>query len=134
LRKRLIYLLKEAPGYIDGTQFRDLDLATIASETVSLSLENAHVSDPGIGSLPDLPRLRCIDLDGTPISDLAMERVGMFRSLEEVWIEGTAVSDRGLKSLHRLTNLTFISIVDCEHISHKGVAELQKAIPGVQIH
>ena len=67
-------------------------------------------------------------------SDLAMERVGMFRSLEEVWIEGTAVSDRGLKSLHRLTNLTFISIVDCEHICHKGVAELQKAIPGVQIH
>jgi len=132
--ERLVFLLKEAPGYIDGEWLSDSDLAEVPGDTVFLNLENAQISDAGVGSLPDLPRLRCIDLDSTRISDTAMERVAMFRSLEEIWIEGTAVSDRGLAFLHDLQSLKFISILDCENISDEAVAALQEAIPGVEVH
>jgi hypothetical protein len=132
--ERLVFRLKEGPGYVDGSDLCDSDLAGIPHDTVLLHLENADVSDAGIGALPDLPRLRCIDLDGTRIADAAMQRIGMFRNLEEIWIEGTAVSDRGLAFLHGLANLKFISILDCAEISDQAVAELRKAIPGVEVH
>lgn len=130
---RLVFRLKKGQGYVDGSDLSDPDLVGIPDDTVLLNLENANVSDAGIGALPDLPRLRCIDLDGTRVTDAAMERIAMFRNLEEIWIEGTAVSDRGLASLHGLESLKFISILDCADISDQAVAELRKAIPGIEV-
>jgi hypothetical protein len=128
----LVFLLKNKPGYIDGTDFEDTDLATISRNTVFLNLEKAVVTDDGIISLPDLPHLRCIDLDSTAITDRALQRLGDFLSLEEIWIEDTAVTDEGLSQLFGLKSLRFISILDSA-ISEKAVEALRNAIPGIEV-
>jgi Leucine-rich repeat (LRR) protein len=132
--QRLVFLLRDKPGHVDGSNFDDETLVDVPKNTVFLSLENANVSDLGIELLPDLPHLRCIDLDGTHITDKGMKRIAEFRNLEEIWIEGTQVSDVGLSVLYPLENLKFISILDCEHISKEGIERLRAAVPGVEVH
>src|SRR5690554_6915266 len=73
--QRLVFSLQEGPGYIKGTQFTDVDLAGVSGYVVFLNLENADISDQGIRVLPELPELRGIDLDGTEVTDKAMERI-----------------------------------------------------------
>ena len=79
---RLVFRLKGRFGYVDGSWFSDADLASVPADTVFLNLENSGVSDFGIASLPEMPALRCIDLDGTRVTDAAMERLATFKSLE----------------------------------------------------
>ncbi len=131
---RLVFRLKGRFGYVDGSRFSDADLAYVQADTVFLNLENADVSDFGIANLPNMPALRCIDLDGTRITDAAMERLATFKSLEEIWIEGTLVSDSGLGFLQSLKGLKFISILDCEYISNEAVSSLQVANPSIEVH
>jgi hypothetical protein len=130
---RLVFKLKNEPGYLDGTTFRDSDLSTVPKDTVFLNLENARITDDGIVAMPDLPRLRCVDLDSTGITDAALQRLGGFPNLEEIWIEDTAVTDKGLAYLYGLRRLRFISILDCA-ISDEAVNGLRRAIPGVEVH
>ncbi|WP_303759322.1 hypothetical protein [Alcanivorax jadensis] len=134
INQRLVFLLRDKPGHVDGSNFDDETLTDVPKNTVFLSLENADVSDLGIELLPDLPHLRCIDLDGTQVTDKGMKRIAAFRNLEEVWIEGTQVSDAGLSVLYPLTNLKFISVMDCEHISDEAIECLRAAVPGVEVH
>ena len=131
---RLVFRLKDRLGYVDGSWFGDADLASVRADTVFLNLENSEVSDFGIAKLPDMPVLRCIDLDGTWVTDASMKRLATFRSLEEIWIEGTLVSDRGLDFLQSLKSLKFISVLDCERISNEAVSSLQAANPGIEVH
>lgn len=132
--QRLVFLLRDKPGHVDGSNFNDENLTDVPKNTVFLSLENADVSDFGIELLPDLPDLRCIDLDGAQITDTGMKRIAAFRNLEEIWIEGTPVSDAGLRVLYPLSNLKFISTLDCEHISNEAIERLKAEVPGVEVH
>jgi hypothetical protein len=129
----LVFLLKNNPGYVNARSWSDIQLASTPTETVFLDLENAIISDSAINGLPELPNLRCIDLDSTNISDASMERIGNFVSLEEIWIEDTAVTDIGITKLLGLKNLRFISILGCE-ISEQSVEALRSSIPGVYVH
>ncbi|PTB92229.1 hypothetical protein C9974_13240 [Marinobacter sp. B9-2] len=131
---RLVFRLKGRFGYVDGSWFSDADLASVPADTVFLNLENSGVSDFGIASLPEMPALRCIDLDGTRVTDAAMERLATFKSLEEIWLESTVVSDSGLGFLQSLKGLKFISVLDCEHISNEAISSLQAANPGIEVH
>jgi len=130
---RLAFTLRSEDGYIDGTSFRDENLAKLNDNTLCLNLENASITDYGILQLPRLPNLRCIDLDGTQITDRGMIKLTEFQNLEELWIEQTAITDNGIRFLHDNKNLKFISIVDCI-ISEHAIARLEAAIPGILIH
>jgi hypothetical protein len=61
-----------------------------------------------------------------------LQRLGDFLSLEEIWIEDTAVTDEGLSQLFGLKSLRFISILDSA-ISEKAVEALRNAIPGIEV-
>lgn len=130
---RLAFQLKSERGYVDGTGFRNADLARIPRDTVFLNLENAKVTDAGIQSLPELVDLRCLDLDSTEITDSALHKVASFGSLEELWLENTAVTDTGLAFLFSLKKLRFISLVDCA-ISDAAAELLRQAMPGLEVH
>lgn len=131
--ERLVFSLKNRPGYVDGSCYADSDLRQVPDDTVFLSLENANITDVGLAQLPDLPRLRCLDLDSTKISDQALSSISRFASLEELWIEDTSITDHGLSVLSNLAHLRFVSITDCD-ISDAGIDRLRKEVPGIFVH
>ncbi len=129
----LVYCLKDREGYVDGKEFHDSDLSSVAISTKFLDLECADITDAGINDLPDLDKLLCIDLDSSRITDISLEKISTFSNLEEIWIEDTEITDEGLTHLHTLKQLKFISVIDCE-ISDKAVQLLQSEIPGIKVH
>ena len=131
--QKLVFRLKTMQGYVDGTTYRDTDLASIPTNTILLNLEGAHISDDGILSLPELKSLRCIDLDSTGITDKAIEKIRSFLNLEEIWLEDTNITDAGLAQLSQLKKLRFISVLDCA-VSDRAVERLRQSIPGVEVH
>ena len=128
----LVFQLKGTPGHVDGTEFTDADLANIPTDTTLLQLECSQITDKGMLNLPDLPNLRCIDLDSTSITNLSMDKVATFLSLEEIWIEDTSITDEGLIKLSPLNKLRYIS-AEYTDISDAAVQKLRTKIPGLVI-
>ncbi|KZN57975.1 hypothetical protein N473_26485 [Pseudoalteromonas luteoviolacea CPMOR-1] len=110
----LVFKLREEDGYFDATQLEDCDLSKVPSDVVSLSLENAPITDDGISNLPFLFKVRCIDLDSTLITDKSLEIISQFKTLEELWIEDLKITDKGFKLLALLPNLKYVSLWDTE--------------------
>jgi hypothetical protein len=129
----LIFRLRTEPGFVDGREFSDRELAELPADTCCLSLEQSRVSDAGLRALPVLPRLRCLDLDGTSITDRALEWVAEQPALEELWLEQTVVSDVGLSSLQGLRSLRSISLLDTE-VTVEGVNALRATHPTIEVH
>lgn len=130
---RLIFRLRTDPGFVDGRAFSDGELAGVPADTCCLSLEQSRVSDAGLCSLPVLLRLRCLDLDGTSITDKALVWVAEQPVLEELWLEQTTISDAGLSSLQRARSLRFISLIDTD-VTVEGIKALRAVHPTLEIH
>jgi hypothetical protein len=130
---RLIFRLRTESGFVDGREFSDRELVGVPADTCCLSLEQSRVSDAGLVDLPVLVRLRCLDLDGTSITDRALVWVAQQPVLEELWLEQTAISDAGVGFLQRLQALRFISLLDT-HVTVEGVKALRAAHPTVEVH
>ena len=108
------------------------ELAAVPRDTEGLSLENAVIGDAELKALPGFPRLRCLDLDGTAISDAALAWVAQQSCLEELWLECTGVTDAGLHHLHSLPRLAFVSLAYTE-VTPAGVKALRAAVPNIEV-
>ncbi len=73
--------------------------------------------------------LNTIDLSGTNVSDEDLINLGVFPNVERLYLNNTAITDRGLTYLHKLKNLKFLSLVDTK-VDPKGkaIGELRDAI------
>ena len=102
--------------------------------TYSLKLEDRHlVNLTSLIKLQDLDLKRCEKL-----TDAALEHLGQLSSLEKLNLAGTQVTDAGvhyLKGLKQLKELTLGEDAPmCQtKVTDAGVAELQAAIPGLNI-
>ena len=79
-----------------------------SAETLTqLSLVNAGASDATVAALPKSPHLRTLDLSDSMVSDLALERMATFPSLDFLGISRTRVTARGIEFLEtsQLTQL-----------------------------
>ena len=79
-----------------------------SAETLTqLSLVNAGASDATVATLPKLPHLRTLDLSDSTVSDVALERMATFPSLEFLGISRTRVTAGGIEFLEtsQLTQL-----------------------------
>ncbi|AOT08712.1 hypothetical protein [Pseudoalteromonas luteoviolacea] len=127
----LVFKLKKEDGYFDATQLEDNELSKVPSNVVSLSLENAPITDKGISNLPFLSNVRCIDLDSTFITDKSLEIISQFKNLEELWIEDFNITDSGFKLLALLPNLKYISFLDTE-ISDDAYDYVKDKLPNLK--
>ena len=102
--------------------------------TYSLKLEDRHlVNLTSLIKLQDLDLKRCEKL-----TDATLEHLGQLSSLEKLNLAGTQVTDAGvhyLKGLKQLKELTLGEDAPmCQtKVTGAGVAELQAAIPGLNI-
>ena len=79
-------------------------------EANHLDFGNSDITDQGLISLPPMPGVLFLQLDGTAISDAAMPRIGEFRQLEWLDLRQTRVSSAGLAHLGRLAHLALLDL------------------------
>lgn len=130
--QRLIFALRDSPGYVDGKHFAPSDFEHVPAGAVALSLEGAPIGDESIQQLPALVELRCLDLDGTRITDHSLAVVGRLPRLEEIWLECTSITDAGLNELHACKHLRFVSVAYTA-ITEVAIRQLKAAVPGVEV-
>lgn len=124
-----------------------------------LSLGASYISGRGLGELRNLPRLRELSLVGAlrlndselsevatlsdlttleitfadKITDAALVHIGRMKNLEALSLARSRnISDAGLVHLQALTRLKRLDVLDTA-VTANGVAQLQKALPLVEI-
>jgi hypothetical protein len=121
--------------YIDlkDSGIDDDDLLPLAElPTVqSLDLSGTDVTDEGLQHIVAGPKdLPTLQLDGTSITDAAIEVLKGLPNLTNLSLTGTAITDKGLAMLPEcLPNLRSLTLNDCQGISNdcpRSVAKLER--------
>jgi hypothetical protein len=99
----------QANASIAGTDFGDAELARMA---------------------PLAANLRWLDLSGTKISDAALCQVAAMPNLERLYLQKTAITDLGLKSIQPLANLRYLNLYGTA-VSDDGLTTL-RALPNLK--
>ena len=73
-----------------------------------------------------------VALDGTEITDDGLKHLSSLTDLEWLFLNNTKISDGGLKHLSGLTNLEVLSLVGTS-VSDDGVKILQESLPNCRI-
>jgi hypothetical protein len=116
------------PGYLRlvGEPSCLAGLAPHAEQVRVLVLTDRPVTDDDLRRLPVLPRLRRLDLTGTPITDAALPvAVERAPALHELDLSATRVTDAGLAGLAAAAELQELALVDTS-ISDAGLAAIAR--------
>ncbi len=109
----LTYLVLAAVPVTDGV------LAHIAPLTnlTELQVQSApQFTGAGLERLASLPKLKLVWFSGSPINDAGAKALTGAKSLEQAFLESTAVTDEGVASFGALTKLTSISLSRCQKV------------------
>jgi hypothetical protein len=75
------------------------------SELIELNLfGNAQLTDAGMAALAACKRLRSIKLQETSVGDEGLRRLKSLPNLQEIWLDGTRVTEQGLRELEAARN------------------------------
>ncbi len=116
-----------------GRQFNDACLEPLSKLTnlTALGLYNTSVADAGVAQLPLVaPRLDYLNLAGSRVGDKGLEKLAALAALEDLWVEGTEVTDDGLRHLRPLAKLKRLGLNDCR-IGDAGLEKLA-ALPSLE--
>jgi hypothetical protein len=121
-------LLNEHPGLTDE------QLAPIArlTKVLQVNLANTGATDATLERLTNVRTLKYLDLEGTPITDAGLRHV-VNLPLESLDLESTAVSSDGLRHVESLKRLRKLNLagtdVDDEGLEHlRGLNQLQRLV------
>ncbi len=78
--------------------------------TFAYLVECSGVTDKTIGRFRELKELRFLCVPGTRITDAAMADIGMMPALQELYLGGQPISDRGLQQLGNLRQLNSLGL------------------------
>lgn len=115
----------------------DTGLATLAKSAMGqelrqLLLGRTMITDRGLKSVAQLPRLYLLELSGTRVTDAGLHELSKLAPLKVLRFRGTAVTDQGLSQLAGLSKLMLISIGG-SRVTPSGITELRKRIPGLVV-
>jgi hypothetical protein len=148
--KETISLLGVSEQVVDNPKITDSGLEHIAGLTrlELLSLRGAQVTDAGLSHLKRLTSLKYLWLDKTHVTDAGLAQLKGLTQLVFLSLRDTQITDAGLvhlKALPRLGKGTEYfdptepgykhgSLdLDGTYVTNAGIAELQKALPDLQI-
>jgi len=140
-------------GYTTGFRNEWIPLLANLTKLNRLNVNNTAFNDKGMNSLPDLPSLKTIQFLRTKVTDAAFEELARFPKLSSVssgasmkitnkalkhlgkctslsalslqFENGSAITDAGLVSLSKLSNLASLSFYGAA-IQGKGLASLRE--------
>jgi hypothetical protein len=93
---------------------------------------NSLVDDATLARVATHVSLKRLYLDGTKITDAGLRHLIGLKELHTLSLAHTAISDMGLKELEGLSALRTLNLLDT-HVTAEGVARLKAAIPAVKV-
>ena len=124
----------EIEFHLSGRNLRDGQLAPLTqlAGVTALNLKRTKVTDAGLEHLKGLKSLEILHLEQTAVSDKGIAHLTKLENLRYLNLYGTNVTDDSLQYLQHLKRLRRLYVWQTK-ISAKGAAELEKAIPGLQV-
>ena len=113
---------------LDATKITDAGLVHLNNlkNLISLDISRNQITDGGIGSLQDLTKLRALALDQTSIDGkglIVFAKNGA--PLQELTLNGTAVTDNSIELLSGFKHLTHLSLAKT-NVGDTGIAALRE--------
>ncbi|MEX2141577.1 MAG: hypothetical protein WD894_20090 [Pirellulales bacterium] len=134
--KGLVRLLKSVPLEILDVSATNLDDASMSAFRHSESLQELSLRETQIetlASLPSMSSLRSIDLSLTDVNDEAVQRLGVAApKIEELGLDGTAVSEKTLWQVAKWKSLIVISVRKCK-LEASSIDEFRRLRPNVAV-
>lgn len=96
---------------------------------LEVDLSGTSFADDAFVSLSDLPDLHYLDMGNTQISDASLSHL----NLKRLFLRGTMVTDAGLAHLKGVSSLQRLLLTNTR-VTDDGVSELQRALPGLDVH
>jgi hypothetical protein len=129
---RLVFALAESPGFHRIASQQDGWATTVPIDAQGLSFELTGFGDEAFIELKRFNELRCLDLDGTRVTDKSMSLIASLPMLEELWLEETSVTDAGLQALSNAPRLRFISVAYTA-VTDAGIRSLVGLRPELEV-
>jgi hypothetical protein len=134
---RLSNLRKLKSIYIDDPSLTDESLAAIGTmtqlESIVLQGPSCSFTDAGLARLERLVHLRklifALGYGCNEFTDDGLARLKPLAALQDVWLRGGEITDRGLEHLAALPRLTQVKIASSS-VSPEAVARFEAAVPG----
>ena len=92
----------------------------------SLILQGNRLTGIGLKNSPIMKHLTCLDLSETPCDDEALEALTAESALESLSLDGTLVTDDGMRWLAR-SNLQWVSLRNTA-VTERGIGQLPESI------
>ena len=94
--------------------------------TVLILNGSPEISDEGIAHLAGLTELRQLELIDSAITEEACQTLASFTKLEQLSLSRTGIKDSGLASLTALKSLRVLGLIGCKRLSDTGLESLAK--------
>lgn len=108
------------------------NLLVLKDNVVHLDLARTAVTDAGLKTVVQFPRLTRLDLRKTKVTDKGVEQLAALKHLTYVNLYGTEVTDAGLATLAGIKTLRNIYLWETK-ATDAGVAKLKAALPQAEI-
>ena len=120
---------------LSGTKITDVGLAHLQHFQYLVSVElmdMPQLTNKGIRNLLNCPSLTEIELRQSPVSDELLAILCENPCIQRLTLDGTTITDQGLRDLERLWNPADISLTGTK-VKAAGVRRLGERFPGCQI-
>lgn len=119
-----------AQGFADAQLATVVELAALIAE---LNLARTGVTDQGMKTLPRMPELLTVRLDGTQVGDMGLEvLLRNAPNLQALNLVGTSVSDSTAKRIAALPKLARVYLWRTA-VTPEGIAAIKQAHPGALV-
>ena len=107
-------------------------LLPIKENIAQLDLGRTKITDAGLKTVAQLPRLVQLDLRQTAVTDAGLEALTKLKNLQSLNLYGTQVTDAGLKQLAAVKSLKTVYLWGSK-ATDAGAKQLASAIKGVKV-
>jgi hypothetical protein len=109
-----------------------IDLGSYLIDDTGKVHRRGQAGDTLLALLVCFDRLRELSLEGSAVTDAGLRHIGRFSSVQRLSLRGTVITDAGLTHLRRLTSLTLLDLRETR-CTEARIAELRAALPGAVI-
>lgn len=132
LTAEIHWLQAKIPQHQSGYALMN-NLSKISEQLTWLDLGGTGTTDKALSSVSKFKNLTRLHLENTQVTDEGLQHLKDLSYLEYLNLYGTQVSDEGIQQLAGLKNLKKLYVWQTQ-VTKEGVAELQQALPGVEVN
>jgi len=108
------------------------DTGVVSAVAGSFAAFLERVADDWAAYVAGTPDWR-LDLNGTAVTDAGLKELRELKNLQNLNLDNTKITDAGIKELKGLTGLQELEVLGTQ-VTEAGVTELKARLPGLWIH